>query len=508
MNDKMKNIIYYIVFVLVVIFPFTQGMAQKKKTEIQIIHSNTLEYNEKFGPDLKKLIGEVELQHEDVFMYCDSAYLYDNQNLVEAFSNVYIRRGDTLHLYGDFLRYEGEVKLAIIRRNVTLIDNEAELNTEFLDYDLNTDVGYYFNGGIILSDENTLSSILGNYNTKQKEFHFKDSVVIVNPDYTIFSDTLKYNTVSEISYFFGPTEIIGDSSYLYCEDGWYNTKTDISNLRKNALVKSKNQIVKGDSIYYEKINGYGKAYSNVELTDTLKDIIIRGNFSEYFEQPERFFVTDSAVFIQITSTDSLFVHADTLRSFMDSTETYRTVSAYYHCKMYKDDFQAKCDSMVYSFRDSVIHLYNDPVLWSEKNQLTADSIAIFTENGHADHLEMYNSAFIITQEDSIRFNQIKGKNMIAFFRDDDLYRINVTGNGETIYYTIDEEEIIGVNQALCSDIIIYLENEEISKISFLVKPDGIMTPPGDEDPENLKLEGFSWLESFRPLNKWDIFKWK
>jgi lipopolysaccharide export system protein LptA len=400
------------------------------------------------------------------------------------------------------------VKLAIIRYNVTLIDNEAELNTEFLDYDLNTDVGYYFNGGIILSDENTLSSIQGNYNTKQKEFHFKDSVVIVNPDYTIFSDTMKYNTVSEISYFFGPTEIIGDSSYLYCEDGWYNTKTDISNLRKNALVKSKNQTVKGDSIYYEKINGYGKAYGNVELTDTLKDIIIRGNFSEYFEQPERFFVTDSAVFIQITSTDSLFVHADTLRSFMDSTETYRTVSAYYHCKIYKDDFQAKCDSMVYSFRDSVIHLYNDPVLWSEKNQLTADSIFIFTKNGSADHLEMYNRAFIITQEDSIRFNQIKGKNMIAFFRDDDLYRINVTGNGETIYYTIDEEEIVGVNQALCSDIIIYLENEEISKISFLGNPDGIMSPPDYEDPENLKLEGFSWLESFRPLNKWDIFKWK
>ncbi|MCK4700786.1 MAG: organic solvent tolerance protein OstA, partial [Bacteroidales bacterium] len=174
----------------------------------------------------------------------------------------------------------------------------------------------------------------------------------------------------------------------------------------------------------------------------------------------------------------------------------------------KDDFQAKCDSMVYSFRDSVIHLYNDPVLWSEKNQLTADSILIFTKNGRADHLEMYNSAFIITQEDSIRFNQIKGKNMIAFFRDDDLYRINVIGNGETIYYTIDEEEIIGVNQALCSDIIIYLENEEISKISFLVKPDGIMTPPDYEDPENLKLEGFSWLESFRPISKWDIFKWK
>jgi len=121
---------------------------------------------------------------------------------------------------------------------------------------------------------------------------------------------------------------------------------------------------------------------------------------------------------------------------------------------------------------------------------------------------MYKSSFIITREDSTRFNQIKGKNMVAFFRNEDLYRINVTGNGETIYYTIDEGEIVGVNQALCSDIIIYLENDEISKISFLVKPNGVMTPPDDENPENLKLEGFRWLDSFRPINKWDIFIWE
>lgn len=504
----MKNLKWYIVPFSLLILPLTPGIAQKGKTEIRIIHSNTLEYDEKLGPDLKRLIGEVELQHEDVFMYCDSAYLYNKQNLVEAYSNVYLRQGDTLHLYGDFLRYKADIKLAIIRNNVTLIDNDTELNTEFLDYDLNKNLGYYFNGGIIYSGENILSSIQGVYYTKRKEFHFKDSVVIVNPDYIILADTMKYNTVTEISYFLGPTEIKGDTSYLYCEDGWYNTKTDITKLKKNALVKSKNMTIKGDSIYYEKINGYGIAYGNVVLTDTLENIIIKGNWIEYFEQPEKFTVTDSAVFIQITGADSLFIHADTLISVKDSTGTYRTVSAYYHSKLYKDDFQGKSDSMIYSFRDSVIRLYNDPVLWSDKNQLTADSIAIFTKNGYADYLEMYNNAFIITQEDSIRFNQIKGKNMIAFFRESNLYKIDVTGNGETIYYILDEGEIMGVNKVLCSDIIIYLENGEINKISFLDKPDGIMTPPDDEDPENLKLDGFNWLELSRPLNKWDIFKWK
>lgn len=508
----MKKLIFHIrhiFFVFIFVFSISHSSsAQKDKTKIEILHSNTLEHNSSMGAELKRLIGEVELKHEDIFMSCDSAYLYSRNNMVKAYSNVYIRRADTLHLYGDFLKYTGSDKLAIIRQNVSLIDKNTELNTEFLDYDLNKDLGYYFKGGIIYSDENTLKSKNGDYFAKKKEFFFKNNVKIVNPDYTILGDSMKYNTQSEISYFIGPSEVIGDTSYIYCEDGWYNTKTDISKLKINALVKSKGQTVKGDSIYYEKKNGYGQAYNNVEISDTSKDIIIKGNFSEYYERPEKFYVTDSALFIQLTNTDSIYVHADTLRSFKDSTQKYRTVTAYYNSKMYKDDFQGKCDSMVYSFRDSVIHLYNDPVLWSDNNQLTADSIAIYTKNGQIDYLEMFNNSFIITREDSIRFNQIKGDDMVAFFRENELYRINVKGSGETIYFSKEDEEIIGINQAICSNIIIFIEDKEISQISFLVKPDGIMNPPDDKDPSELKLDGFRWLGSFRPLSRWDIFEWE
>ncbi|MCK4464332.1 MAG: hypothetical protein KAU83_01370 [Bacteroidales bacterium] len=289
--------------------------------------------SKRMGSELKRLIGDVELQHEDIFIYCDSAYLYEDKNLIEAYSNVYIKQGDTLHLYGDFLRYKGDIKLAEIRRNVRLVDKETELFTEFLDYNVNEEFGFYFNGGKIYNGENTLESKLGYYYTNQKIFFFRDSVKIINPDYTIYSDTLKYNTVSEISYFLGPTEIISDSSYIYCENGWYNTKTDISQFNQNAYLISKEQTVKGDSLYYDRNRGFGKAFKNVELIDTAQQIILKGDYAEYYEEPEKTMITDSALFIQITNGDSLFVHADTLRSRLDSTNTHKIVCAYFKVKM-------------------------------------------------------------------------------------------------------------------------------------------------------------------------------
>lgn len=460
------------------------------------------------GSELKRLIGDVELQHEDVFIYCDSAYLYEDKNLVEGYSNVHVRQGDTLHLYGDFLRYKGDIKLAEIRRNVRLVDKEMELFTEFLDYNVNEEFGFYFNGGKIYNGENTLESKLGYYYPNQKIFFFRDSVKIINPDYTIYSDTLKYNTVSEISYFLGPTEIISDSSYIYCENGWYNTKTDISQFNQNAYLINKEQTVKGDSLYYDRNRGFGKAFKNVELIDTVQQIILKGNYAEYYEEPEKTMITDSALFIQITNGDSLFVHADTLRSRLDSTNTHKILSAYFKVKMYKKDFQGKCDSMSYSFRDSVIQLYGDPVLWSDENQLTSEYIEIHTKHNKLDYLELYRSAFIISQEDSIRFNQIKGKNMTGYFKNGELEKIDVKGNGQTIYFPKDENEIIGVNQVESSDITLFLKDKEIIKINFRIKPGGTLNPLDDTPDSEMKFKDFKWLEKSRPKSKIGIFEWK
>ena len=466
--------------------------------------ADNMEFDKNLANGAYRLLGNVVFSHEGAIMYCDSAYFYSTTNSLDAFDNVYINQGDSIHLYGDFLHYDGNTRKADVRKNVKLLSNETSLFTEALDFDLMSNVGYYTSGADIINGQNELTSREGYYYSNSKMYFFKDTVVIKNPDYTIYSDTLKYNTISNIAFFLGPTEIISDSNYIYCEDGWYNTETDISFLKDNACLQNPKQTIKGDSLYYEKANGYGEAFHNVELVDAGQKIILKGNFATYNQITEDAMITDKAELIQITDTDSIYIHADTLTSEVD-TNGYKIVKGFYRVKMFKSNLQGKCDSMSYSFSDSVIRLYYEPVLWSDENQLTSEYIEIKTRNNKIEELHLIKLAFIISQEDTVKFNQIKGKDMVCYFKNNELYRVNVNGNGQTVYYPKDKNEIIGVNKAESSDLVIFLEDNEVKEIIFYTKPDAILYPL-DKAPQNeLKLKDFIWLELHRPAKKEDIF---
>jgi lipopolysaccharide export system protein LptA len=506
----------YILFLLIYLVSSPAAVSQetqpeKKKTrKIEILHADLWEVDEKIDKDLQQLKGNVRLKHNDVFMTCDSAYYYQKKNQVKAFSRIHIEQGDTLHLYGDYLFYDGEIEFAFVQGNVELVDKETHLFTDAVTYDFNIEIARYNNGGRITNGDNTLHSIIGIYYVSRDLFHFKDSVKIVNPDYIMTADTMDYNTESETAVFTGPSELNGDSLYMYCERGWYDTKNDITSIWKNALIDNKQQVVRGDSLYYEQNSGFGECFGNMSITDTTDNLIVKGDYSWYYKDPERFMVTDSAIFIQVSNEDSLFLHSDTLRAitiFPDTSGTgYRLMSAYYKCKVYSKDIQASCDSLSYSFQDSVIRLYKKPVLWSEENQLTSDSMAVFTKNRKADKMELYNSAFVVSQVDTLRFNQTKGMSLIGYFRDNELYRISIKGNGESIYYLVDNNEIVGVNNAKCSSMDIYVEDGKVTEIFEYQQPEGFIDPPSDLPQNNKHLDGFIWLDHLRPKKIADIFK--
>ncbi len=502
-----RFLVIYLTFFALLIGQHADLFAQKK-TMVQILNSDSLLFERKTGSSIKRLIGNVELEHEGIHLFCDSAYIYDDRNLVEAYNNVHIKQGDSLNLYGDHLMYKGDIRMAEFRNDVRLIDKNTTVETNFLDYDLNIDMGYYFNGGTIYNEQDTLKSGQGYYYSNGKYFIFKDSVVIENPDYTILSDTLHYYTDSEKSFFFGQTQIIGDSSYIYCENGWYDGLNDISQFNKNAFIVLQEQTIMGDSLYYNQGTGFGKAFDNVVVHDSTQSTIIKGNYAIYYRSPEKAMVTDSALFIQYSENDTLFVHADTLRSDPDSSGSYNIVRAYYRVKLFKEDLQGKCDSLSYSYNDSVIQLHRNPILWSEENQLSADLIKIHTQNKKLDFIEMNQSAFIISEEDSAKFNQIKGKDMIGYFRDGELYKIDVIGNGQTIYFAVENNEVVGVNQAESSDLTIFIRDKKIYKIVMITKPDGVLNPMEEVTDDQLILKGFAWHEKVRPKTKLDIFKWE
>ena len=483
-----------------------QKATPQKKTRIDILYADELLFDKKMGESIKKLIGNVQLQHDEVIMACDSAYLYDNDRVVQAYGMIHMQQGDTLHLYGESVRYDANIKKAEVRKNVRLIDGESVVETQFLDFDVQNNLGYYFNGGEIRNGENILKSERGYYYTQPEIFFYREKVSIVNPDYTITCDSLDYHTKTEVSYFRSPTEIVGEDYYVFCRDGWYNMETDVARFITDAVVVNGSRTVRGDTIFYDRGRGYGNIISHAEIHDTTEMIILRGNHAEYYENPEWTMITDSALFIQYSDGDSLYLHADTLRSVTDTVSGYRMIRAYYGVRFFKDDLQGICDSMFYSFADSIIYLYRSPVIWSEENQLTADSMRIYTIRRKIDRLEMYRSSFIISQEDPGKYNQIRGKNMTGFFREGRLYRIDVFGNGQTIYFVRDGEEIVGVNRVESSDIRIFVKDNKIERIRLLTMPDGILNPPGETPPEELKLKGFAWYDDIRPRDKNDVHR--
>jgi lipopolysaccharide export system protein LptA len=513
LNSGLKKILLFAVILLCSPDFFSQDLPRQKpgKKMIKVLNADLgIDEIEKLtGKRVTRLLGNVSLNQEDIYMTCDSAWFYTGINQVKAYSRIHMYQGDTLHLYGDSLFYDGATENASVDGNVELIDKETHLYTNSIKYDVANEIARYNTGGKITNGENTLTSIIGIYYVSQNLFHFKDSVNIVNPDYVMTADTMDYNTETETAFFTGPSEMEGDSIYLYCEKGWYDTKNDISRIWKNAVIDNRQQVIRGDSLYYDDQKGYGLAFRNTSITDTTNSIIIKGDYAWYYETPERFMVTDKALFIQVSDKDSLFLHADTISAITRSDSAmkdYRLMRAFHGCRIYSKDFQAKCDSLSYSFRDSVIRMYTAPVLWSEENQLVADSIALFTKNRMVDRMELFSSAFVTNQVDDSRFNQIKGRSLTGFFRDNELYKINVEGNGETIYYLLDGDEIVGVNQAKCARIEIFVEDGKITEIFEYQNPEGVIDPPSGVNPETLRLEGFSWFDLIRPKKMSDIFR--
>lgn len=511
-SGLIKHLLYSILIISIVPLVFAQDPQIKKnvRKRIEVVADEDVVIKDANGDELHHLYGNVRFKHNDVLMYCDSSYYSSQKQQLTGFSNVHIEQGDTLDLFGEYLFYDGLTELAFVRDSVELIDKETHLYTDAINYDVRNKIARYNTGGRIINADNTLTSIEGVYYVSDNLFHFKDSVKILSPGYVITADTMDYNTKTEISYFNGPTRMTGDSLNMYCEKGWYDTKKEITSVWQNAVIDNMKQIVYGDSLFYNDIIGYGEAYRNVSIQDTTNNLIVEGHFAWYYKEPERFLVTDSAVFIQVSNEDSLFLHADTISavSVADTSGTsYRIMKAYHKCKIFSKRLQSRSDSISYSFRDSVIRFYQEPIMWTEQYQLLSDSMAIFTKNRQAERLELYNSAFVTSMIDTIRYNQIKGRNLTGFFKDSELSKIEVNGNGESIYFLIDGNELTGVNHSRCAKIEAYVEEGRVIEIIDIGNPEGVIDPPDLEtDPLELRLEGFDWLDHLRPKQKSDIFR--
>jgi lipopolysaccharide export system protein LptA len=495
---------------------------------VYLEQAQTLSFDEARVKDAQILRGNVRFRHDSALMYCDSAYFYEQTNSLDAFGHVRFEQGDTLQGFGDVLYYDGNTKLARMRKHVRLIhgrekENPTVLTTDSLNYDRKENVAYYYTGGTIQDSLNTLTSVGGRYMPDTKQAVFSREVKLVNDKFTLTSDTLLYNTETKVTDMVSPTTIVyEEETTILTSLGWYNTHTEQSMLLdRSQVIHNDGKQMTGDTIYYDKAIGFGKAIGHIEMRDTVQQATLYGNYGEFWEEDSRGYATDSALMVDWSDAEHYsYIHADTLFTeelhYTDSTmtdstmldSTYHRVRAYYGVRVYRDDMQMVCDSMVYLDSDSTIHLYTDPVCWNENLQISADSITIFIHNGTVERAEGIGKALNVMQDTAtLLFNQMSGKEITAYLEDGEVKLVDMSGNALTIYYPVEDDgDIIGMNTTESSYIRIYVEDQKIRRLRFTKETTGILYPmdqiPGGSD----RLASFFWAEEVRPLNPQDVFR--
>ena len=490
-----QGISFSLLLFCLIIAPITK--AQKV---LEILSAEDLYGFERNGEKIKQLRGNVVLKQDDVMLFCDSAEQNEKRNTVDAYGHIKVQQGDSLTVTGDFLKYDGNTRVASIRRNVILIQPDLLLTTDQLDYDTKNKTGRYTTGGKLISGENTLTSQIGYYFTATKIAYFKKNVVLSNIEYTLRCDTLKYNSQSNIAYFLGPTSISKDNTTISCENGWYDRRATFSQFTKNVEIKSPGQVLKADSMSYNTRQEYGNAYRNILLIDSNENFLVKGNFGSYDRKKSLTKISNKALASQIVDGDSMFVHADTLYYYSDTTAG-KKLYGYHRVKIYKSDMQGICDSLKYDFKDSVISFYSKPVLWMDSTQIIADTIFVLLKNQQVHNMLLRNRCFIASMVDTQRYNQIKGKNMQGFFFLNSLRKVKVYEQGESIYFAKDEKDAyLGVNKISCQNMVIYIDENKVRKINFQGKPDATFFPIKELPPSDLLLKGFEWKYQLRPTS--------
>jgi lipopolysaccharide export system protein LptA len=447
--------------------------------------------------------GSCIFKQGNMYLYCDSARQYQQSNRIEAYGHVRMVQGDTLTMTSDRLNYNGNTKKARATGNVHLKDPSMELHTDALDYDVNEGTAYYTNGAKINDAEYRLTSKIGIYNTKSKIFYFRKEVRVRNEKkkYEVDADTLEYQTTSKIVTFRGPSRISTPDGLVNADNGEYDMATGIMSVNGRSRVQRDNYVLEGKVIRYDEISQIGVAKGDVVMTFLKDSMQIYGQEARYNGQRGYSVVSGNPVLMQYSKGDTLYLRADTLEAFDPPKDSVNSrLKAFHHVRISRAGMLGRCDSLVYNRSDSLMFMYYSPILWMDGNQATGDTIMLRFKNGQAYALYLKQSAFIASKDSHGVYNQVSGRDMTAYLKKGQMDVVYVDGNGESIYYAIDKEKhkLVGLNYTLCSNIVIKFDSNNVSKISFLVKPESKFIPPPKITQEDKFLKQFVWREKEKP----------
>ena len=472
--------------------------------------------DEKVSTEYQVLIGNVQFRKGDMFMFCDSAHFYEASSSLNAFGNVRMEQGDTLFVYADELDYNGVDELATFYGDdinpVRLINKDVELETYTFYYDIASNIGYYDNEGKITDAENQLTSGYGQYSPDTKDAEFREHVVlndIEEKDFRMTTETLLYNTGTHIARIISPTTIVTDSATVYSSNGIYNTDMGFSELFDRSLIVTEGgSTLTGDTIYYDQKAGFGEAFGNMVLTDSVRQTMLEGNYGCYFEKQDSAFATNRARILEYSKGDTLYMHGDTIRSYVLHDDSTHVMTAYPRVRFWRVDIQGLCDSLSFMERDSTLYMHRHPIVWNEARQIFGNVIYVHFNDSTVDWAKLPEFGFTAEHVGEEFYNQLSGKEMLATFVDGNMRRLDVSGNVEVVL--LPEESDSTINKIVNSESSFLTADfsagpMQVERIKMWPDVTGTATPLYLAKKSIFYLSNFQWYEALRPKDKDDIF---
>ncbi|MCI4668762.1 MAG: hypothetical protein MRZ79_11550 [Bacteroidia bacterium] len=547
---------------------------------VRILNADSLVFRKDEAGAIQRLIGNVKMKQDSSLFFCDSAYFYEDKNLIEAFSNVKVIMSDSVSMYSDRLTYDGNTRIAEVYDNILLTDLKSKLKTDRMTYYRNESYGKFINGGTLKDDESTLTSDRGYYYPDLDKSYFKGNVKLVHPDYVLETDTMGYDTDSKIANFLTYTIITSDDGIIETTSGSYNTDEQKINLIERSTLKDSSYTLDANTIRYNEADNIGIATGDVLVSQEDSSLELRGQFGIFNRDTDESTLTQDPVAIQYMDNDTLYIFADTLEAYkekipvaasstrkkpkiekarpdsipgqarppldsgkvsqaspilesldndsskiesiavdstskdslpkeivlddipMDSIER-RIFKGHYQVRFFMNEMQGRCDSMVYLYDDSTIYLYKNPVLWSEQGQISGDLIKIWMVNNKIDSMWVGPNAFLVSEADTVGFDQIKGLEFRAKFKNNEIEYLHVIGQAESMYYVKEEDSTgggtyQGMNEASSQEMTLFFSENELTKILFEAQPQGVYYPIHEVIFKNKTLAGMEWRIDEKP----------
>lgn len=509
-------------FLWVLLLMPMMALAQNKPKKIKQIHSNRIQkIPGKYDGNLL-LSGKVILEHDGAILRADSVVYYELENYFRAFSNVELDMQEN-HLASDALEYNGNTKIAKATGDVVLRDSEQTLYTDKLEYNRNTQKAYFNTGGTIVSNNETITSQEGVYDLVTKSIKFDKNVRIVNKDYYIESKNIRHYADGDYMEFFDDTYIQNrknPNQFIRTTKGKYFLNKKEAFLENRSSVHMDGIVFTADDIYYNQTPGYGKGTGDVLIDNPKDKQFIRGGFGEYFQEQDSGYVTQKAYAVRAFEKDSLYLHADTLMSTKRNDKNL--IRAYHKAKFFKSNLQGKADSISFAEDKGVMRFFRKPVVWSGYRQITGDTISVYinTVAERLDSMKVRQNAFAISKTDSItetQFHQMKSREMLGLFVDEQLDWVQGEGNAQTLLYMEEEKkdstnsnlpavkELIGINRSDCGIVEADFEEREINVLACRINAESRVYPPSKLPEDQRKLPDFVWRVDERPQVWRDIF---